>query len=322
MTSEEIKTVFAEIFTASGRDEEIKTFLKLLSEKGAGVEELLGATLYLREHGETLSCRSKQLVDTCGTGGDKKNTFNFSTAVAFVLAGCGCRVAKHGNRAVSSQSGSADVLSELNININADKKLIMRCIDEVGIGFLFAPNFYPLMKKLSPIRRSLPHGTIFNLLGPLLNPARASNQLIGVTDNKFAPKMAEVLKKLGTEQAVFVHAHDGMDEVSLTGLNNITTLIAGEIRQFVFDPRESGYAYCQEVELKGGRPSENAARLRRCLKGHSQPLDHVVHINAAWGLVAAGKASSFMEGLILAQQSISSGAAYRKLEELAKICPR
>jgi anthranilate phosphoribosyltransferase len=318
LTADEITSVFAEIFTEKCSEQEIADFLVALYKKGESKDEILGAVRYLRSQGTRASCQSTDMIDCCGTGGDQKNTFNISTTVAFVLAGGGCHVAKHGNRAVSSNSGSADILSALGINILASKEVMADCIDEIGIGFLFAPQFYPLMKVVGPIRKKLGHRSIFNILGPLLNPAGAKKQLIGVFDGKLTRLFTEVLQELGSEKAVIVHSEDGLDEFSLTSNNQVSQLKEGAIQDFIFDPTESGYPYCELSDLSGDTPEKNAERLRQCLKGHSLPLDHTVHINAAWGFVAAGKADSFMDGLLLAQESISSGRAYQKLEELIK----
>lgn len=316
LTAEQTESCFAEIFTDQVPDDQIKDFLVALYKKGETHQEVLGAVRYLRSHGEDAHCKSKDLIDCCGTGGDQKGTFNVSTAVSFVLAGAGLKVAKHGNRAASSKSGAADILEALGINILASSKVMARCIDEVGIGFLFAPNYYPLMKKVGPIRKELGHRSIFNILGPLLNPAGAKVQLIGVFESRLTRLMAEVLKSLGSESAVIVHGQDGMDEFTLTTNNTVSRLQQGEIQDFEFDPRQSGYAYCRSEDLMGTTPQENAERLKICLKGHSEPVDHVVHINAAWGLMAAGQAEHFMDALLMAQDSVSSGRAYQKLEQL------
>lgn len=312
----DIEEVFDEIFTSKASDKDIRAFLVALYEKGESYGEILGAVRYLRSVGESIRCHTQDLVDCCGTGGDKKNTFNISTATAFVLAGAGCHVAKHGNVAISSRSGSADILRALGVNIQAPQEVMRACIDEIGIGFLFAPNYYPLLKRVGPVRKSIPHRTIFNLLGPLLNPAHANRQLIGVFDGKYTHTIAKVLKELGSKSVVVVHAQNGMDEFSLTSNNTVSQLKDGSITDFVFDPRQSGYAYCRDEDLLGGTAEENAARLKKCLKGHSEPLDHTVHINAAWGLIAAGRAEGFMDALIQAQESISSGGAYEKLQAL------
>ncbi len=314
--TDEIYSTFDAIFTGSMSPDQTRDFLVRLYHRGETTEEILGAVTYLRDHGISIKSKHPDLIDCCGTGGDLKGTFNVSTAVAFVLAGGGCHVAKHGNRAVSSKSGSADILSALAVNIALSPEDATRCLDEIGISFLMAPTYYPLLKTVADVRKSIPHRTIFNLLGPLLNPAKAKHQLIGVFDKKFMQPMTEVLKATGSKYAVIVHADNGMDELSLSCNNRLVILKEGMIIESFFDPRESGYAYCHDADLNGGTPEENAARLKKCLKGHSEPLDHTVHINAAWGFMAAGKAKNFMDGLLMAQDSISSGRAYQKLEAL------
>jgi anthranilate phosphoribosyltransferase len=317
--SNNIEDVFHDIFSEQLSPEEIRAYLIDLHKKGESAEDIEGAVRFLRKNGEQAICHQTDLIDCCGTGGDQKNTFNISTAVGFVLAGAGCHVAKHGNVAISSQSGSADVLKALGINLAATKEVMINAIDDVGIGFLYAPAFYPLLKKVAQIRKSIPHRTIFNLLGPMLNPARAKKQVIGVFDKKYTSIMRDVLAALGSESVAIVSAADGTDEFSLCCDNIVSRWHENEKTDFIFDPRQAGYPYCQQEDLKGGTAEENADRLRKCLKGHSEPVDHVVHINAAWGLLVARKTDVFLEAMLMAQDSISSGRAYQKLEELVKI---
>lgn len=316
LTTPEMTGVFRELFSDNADRNEIKSFLIELHRKGESEDEILGAAQFLIENAVSLSTKTRDLVDCCGTGGDQKNSFNISTAVAFILAGAGCHVAKHGNRAMSSTCGSADILKELGVNIDASPESVIRCLEKTGIGFLFAPLYQPLLKKMAPIRQEIPHRTVFNLLGPLINPLRVKKQLVGVFDVKSVKAVASVLKKLGVDSAVVVSSQDGFDEFSLTGMNHVAWLKEGQIESFDFDPRDSGYAFCVASDLRGGSAKENAQRLKKTLKGHSEPLDHMVHINAAWALVAAGKANHFMDGLLLAQEAISSGRAYEKLEAL------
>ena len=313
---DEIEAVFGDIFFNDHDDVLIHDFLVALFQKGESLDEIFGAAKFLKKNGRSVECRSVDLLDCCGTGGDGKGTFNISTAVAFVLAGGGVKVAKHGNRAVSSKSGSADVLEKLGIRINLTAEQSADCVDETGIGFFFAPTHYPFLRKVAPIRQGIPHRTIFNLLGPLINPAGATRQLLGVADPRFVPIHCEVLRRLGSSSAVVVSSEDGLDEFTLTAKSRLARLHNGKITEAIFDPwKETGYPPCDLSALAGGTAEENALRLKKCLKGHSQPLDHVVHINAAWGFVVAGLAGSFMDGLILAQESISSGKAYGKLSQ-------
>lgn len=318
LSIQETEDVFSSIFHHDVSDDQIREFLVLLYQKGETYDEIMGAVRFLRKNGLSLD-GGEDLLDCCGTGGDQKGTLNISTAVAFVLAGGGVKVAKHGNRAVSSLSGSADVLKELGVNINMSVETTLACLKNTGITFLWAPQYYPILKKVGEVRKSIPHRTIFNLLGPLLNPMKATRQLLGVFDKTFVPILARVLKDNGSQAAVVVSSEDGLDEFSLTAKAYTARLQSGEVSEFLFDPwKESGYQRATILDLKGGTPVENALRLRRSLKGHSEPVDHVIHINAAWGFIIAGKAESFMDGLILAQDSVSSGKAYRKLEEFVE----
>lgn len=317
LTAQQMEACFQKIFLSDVPDHEIREFLVALYEKGETVDEIFGAASFLKQHAKLVRPQSQNLFDCCGTGGDAKGMFNVSTAAAFVLAGGGVKVAKHGNRAVSSKSGSADVLEALGISINLTGEQSAHCVDTVGIGFFFAPTHYPFLRRVGAIRKSIPHRTIFNLLGPLLNPAGATRQLLGVADPSFVAVHAEVLQRLGAESAIVVSSEDGADEFTLTAKARMAVLSGGQITESIFDPWEpTGYAQCTQADLMGGDAAQNALRLKLCLKGHSQPIDHVVHINAAWGFVAAGLAADFMEGLLLAQQSVSSGRAYQKLEEL------
>lgn len=320
LTAEEMGAVFAEIFLSDPDASDIKNFLVALHQRGENADEVFGATKFLQDHGQNVTTKSTGLFDCCGTGGDGKNTFNVSTAVAFVLAGGGVKVAKHGNRAVSSSSGSADVFEKLGVNINLKGEESARCVDELGIGFFFAPTHYPFLRKVAMIRKSIPHRTIFNLLGPLINPAGATHQLLGVADPRFVPIHAAVLKRLGSKAAIVVSSEDGLDEFTLSAKSRLAKLADGKISGEIFDPwKETGYPRCHLPALQGHGPAKNALRLKKCLKGHSEAIDHVVHINAAWGFVVAGKAKGFMEGLLLAQESVSSGRAYEKLEELREL---
>jgi anthranilate phosphoribosyltransferase len=318
LSADESFAAFAFLFEANPGEEAIRRFLGSLHQKGETAEELLGAVKYLRSQAISVTAKSPDLVDCCGTGGDHKNTFNISTAVSFVLAGAGCTVAKHGNRAITSTSGSADVLSALGVSLTLSPEQLGQCLDKVGIAFLFAPNHYPLLKSVASIRKSLPHRTIFNLLGPLLNPAGAKKQLIGLYDKTWCRPICEVLKALGSESVITVNSDDGSDEFTLTGQNHYARLNEQRIEEGIFDSTSTGYPICQAKALAGGTPEENAHRLRLVLKGHSLPLDHAVHLNAAWGLIAAQKVTNVLDGLLMAQDAISSGRAYQKLEALVE----
>lgn len=315
----EMRAALEFILTEQASQDDIVEFLTLLRDKGESASEIKGALKLMREKCHRLPLKSSPLFDTCGTGGDGKNTFNISTAVAFVLAGGGINIAKHGNRAVSSKSGSADVLKALGVNIEADANKVAHCIDEIGIGFLFAPHYHPAMKIVGPARQKIGTRTIFNLLGPMLNPAQPDFQIMGVYDQKLLPIITQVLKDTGSKAVAVVHGSDGMDEITLTGKTYISLYKDNHVDLFEFDPQEVGYDYCSPKDLEGGNAEENAKRLRRLLKGHSEAIDHCVHLNAALGFMVAGKTSDFKEGLLMAQESISSGRAYQKLEALIEI---
>jgi len=297
-------------------EKELTRFLLALRNKGETSEEIWGLVNTLKKVALPFEFGG-DLLDTCGTGGDLKNTFNISTAVAFVLAGCDIKVAKHGNRAVSSRSGSADVLKALGVNVEASVETSKHCLEKVGIAFLWAPLYHPALKKVAAVRQKIGK-TVFNIIGPLLNPAGAKKQVIGVFDEKLLDLLPPVLKKMGTTKAAVVHGSDGMDELTLTGPSYISWYEGGEVKREIFDPRSVGYDYCRHQDLEGGDAEQNAKRLRRVLKGHSEAIDHCVHLNAALAVMVAGQAGDFKEALLKVQESISSGKAYQKLEELVR----
>ncbi|MBI2339002.1 MAG: anthranilate phosphoribosyltransferase [Deltaproteobacteria bacterium] len=319
LTVAEMESALDAILAGGVSETDIVLFLVLLRDKGESAAEIKGAVTVLRQRAQKLHLKSKEIIDTCGTGGDRKNTFNISTASAFIVAGAGVPVAKHGNRAVSSSSGSADVLKKLGVNIEAPPAVVVRCVDEIGIGFLFAPVYHPVLKAVAAARQKVGTKTIFNIVGPLMNPAGARKQMIGVYDPLLLPVIASVLKDLGSESLAVVHGDDGLDEVTLTTKTQICFLKEGKIFNKAFDPRSVGYPFCRPEALRGGTAEENAHRLRKMLSGHSQAVDHCVHLNAALALMVAGKAADFREGLLLAQESISSGRAYEKLEALVEM---
>ncbi len=315
----QMETALEEILSGRVEEKEVVSWLNLLRDKGEKAEEIKGAVVALRKRAVLLSCKTREVLDTCGTGGDQKNTFNISTAVAFVVAGAGVAVAKHGNRAVSSQSGSADVLRACGVKVDASPEVVASCVDQIGIGFLFAPLYHATLKAVSAARQKIKTKTIFNILGPLLNPAGAPRQMIGVYDAKLLLLMGTVLKELGTKKALLVHGHDGLDEVTLTSKSSLLWVQEGKMREEIFDPTILGYPFCRPEELTGGTAEENAKRLKKTLKGHSQAVDHCVHINAAFALLVADRAKDIKEALLMAQESISSGRAYEKLERLVEM---
>ena len=319
LTVAEMESALDAILSGGVSQTDIILFLTLLRDKGESPEEIKGAVTALRQRAQKLGQKAKEVIDTCGTGGDRKNTFNISTTAAFVVAGAGVAVAKHGNRAVSSASGSADVLKKLGVNIDAPPAVVARCVDEIGIGFLFAPVYHPTLKAVQDARQKIGTKTIFNIVGPLINPAGARKQVIGVYDPRLVSVIASVLKDLGSESLAVVHGDDGLDELTLTSTTKICFLKKGRIFNEIFDPRSVGYPFCRPEDLRGGTAGENALRLRKMLKGHSQAVDHCVHLNAALALIVAGQADDFKEGLLLAQESVSSGKAFEKLEALIEL---
>jgi anthranilate phosphoribosyltransferase len=270
----------------------------------------------MRRNALAIQSHHPLVVDTCGTGGDGRGTFNISTAAALVVAGAGLPVAKHGNRSVSSMCGSADVLGELGVRLDLPHEKVAACLDEVGIGFLFAPSFHPAMKHAIGPRREMGVRTVFNILGPLTNPAGAQVQVLGVYDGALTEMMAQVLNALGSRGAFVVHGADGLDELSTTGPNRVTRLEDGRVRTYSLDPRDLGLPRATLDDLKGGDARENAALIRDVLDGETGPRRDVVLLNAAACLVAGKAANDLPQGLALAAASIDSGAARAKLASL------
>ena len=307
------------IMTGDATQSQIAGFLVGLRMKGETIDEIAGCARAMRRNARPVVTHQEVLVDTCGTGGDGARTFNISTTTAFVVAGAGVPVAKHGNRAVSSQCGSADVLQELGVRIDLTPEQVGACIDEIGIGFLFAPTFHPAMKHAIGPRRELGLRTIFNILGPLTNPAGAGRQVMGVYDRSLTEPLAEVLNHLGSQGAFVVHGPHGLDELTTTGCNWISQLAGGQVKTYELDPITVKLVPADPADLTGGSPRENAAITRAILSG--QPASHgarrdAVLLNAAAALVAAERAADLRDGLQQAGQSIDSGAALAKLEQL------
>ncbi len=315
----EMISVMEQIMEGKVGDSHMGAFLTALRMKGESVSEIVGAARVMRKKAESLNVASGNIVDTCGTGGDGGNTFNISTASAFVVAGAGLTVAKHGNRAVSSRSGSADVLKCLGVNIEADKTVVEKCLEQVGIGFLFAPLMHGAMKHAVGIRKELGFRTIFNLLGPLTNPAHAHAQVIGVFDRKWVVPIAEVLKDLGCRHAFVVHGDDGLDEITLMDETRVCELSNNSIREYSIRPEDFGMSRCSPDQVQGGAPEENAAILRNLFQGDVGPKMDIVLLNAAAAICAGGKADSLQEGVETARQSILSGVARQKLDDLIRV---
>ena len=329
LTREEARAVMTEVFSGSATDAQIAALLVALHMKGETVEEIVGFAEAMRAAAEPLPLHQDStldvsttgrdaLVDTCGTGGDARGTFNISTATAFVVAGAGVRVAKHGNRSLSSKCGSADVMEALGVKISLPTSVLGACLEEVGIVFLFAPAMHTAMKYVQPARRELRLRTIFNLLGPLTNPARASAQVVGVYSLDLVEKVAEVLSMLGAHRALVVHGLDGLDEITITGPTRIAEVRDGNVRTYEVTPEEFGIKRAQFEDISGGDAEANAAIIREILAGKKSPRRDVVLLNASAALVAAGRAEHLGEALPLAAQSIDSGAAAAKLDALVR----
>ena len=293
-------------------------FLMALRVRGETVEEITGGARALRARMVPATAPANA-IDTCGTGGDASGTYNISTAVAFVLAGGGVPVAKHGNRSVSSKSGSSDVLAALGVNLDAPLEATERAIKEAGIGFLFAPRHHGAMRHVAPVRQSLRLRTLFNLLGPLANPASVKNQVLGVFSDQWLMPLAQVLRELGTESAWVVHGADGLDELSTTGENKVVVLKDGIITEMKFGPEEIGLPLAKLSDLVGGDAEHNAAAMVRLLDGEQSAYRDIVLLNAAAGFVAAGQSTGLKEGLHRAKSALDAGKAKQALDNLVRI---
>ena len=318
LSREEAVTTMTEIMSGDATPAQIACFITALRLKGETVDEITGCASAMREKVTRIEAKADLLVDTCGTGGDGAHTFNISTTAALVAAGAGLHIAKHGNRSVSSRSGSADVLKALGVNIEADAATVARCVDEVGIGFLFAPMLHPAMKYAIGPRREIGIRTIFNILGPLTNPAGAQVQVLGVYDAGLTGTLANVLKNLGSQHVFVVHGSDGLDEITITGKTYVSELVDGQVRSFVIDPEDFGISKADMSGLVGGTAEENAQMTLDILRGEEGPRRDIVLLNSAAAIVAGGKAANLIEGIQVAAESIDSGKAMEKLELLKK----
>jgi anthranilate phosphoribosyltransferase len=333
LTREEARGVMSEILRGEATDAQIAGLLVALHMKGETVEEIVGfaqamrdaATPLKNEDGEALDVSSTErdaLVDTCGTGGDTSGTFNISTATALTIAGAGVRVAKHGNRSISSRCGSADVMEALGVDINLPPSRLGACLQETGIAFLFAPAMHSAMKYVQPARRELRLRTVFNLLGPLTNPANASAQVVGVYSAELVEKLAEALSELGLRRALVVYGRDGLDEITITGPSKIAEVRNGTVRVYEVTPEEFGLKRAPIEEIAGGDAQQNAAIIRAVLDGERSARRDVVLLNAAAALVAAGHADRIGEAVPLAAYAIDCGHARQRLELLVEFTNR
>lgn len=318
LTSAQMRQAMEEIFSGTTGTADIVVFLTSLSKKGETVEELTAAVEVMLKYVDAIVVDKPNILDTCGTGGDKKGTFNISTLSAFVASGAGVTVAKHGNRSVSSICGSADILEALGVNINMDKNKIKICLEEIGIAFLFAPNLHPLMKHVMPARIQIASKTMFNILGPLINPARATNQLIGVYSKEWTNPLAHVLHNLGTVHVLVVHGADGLDEVTTTDKTFISEANSGRFSDYQIIPEDLGFPRARLEDLRGGSITENTRIVMDVLGGKKGCQRDIVLFNSGCAIYAANKAESIKEGINLAGESIDSGRAKDKLELLKR----
>lgn len=327
LTEQEAVGVMNEIMNGEATPAQISSFITALRMKGETVEEITGCAKVMREKATTIKVKKDDLIDieeetildTCGTGGDKTNTFNISTTVAFVVAGAGIKVAKHGNRSVSSQCGSADILEALGVNLNVTPQVVEQCINEIGIGFLYAPLLHGAMKHAIGPRREIGIRTIFNILGPLTNPAQATAQVLGVYSSDLTEKIASVLGNMGTKRAMVVHGMDGLDEISTVGETKISEFKDGKVNTYYIKPEDFGIKRAKLEDINGGNVNENVLIIMDILNGKSGAGRDIVLLNAAAAFVVAGKAETISKGIPIAAESIDSGAALDKLEKLKEL---
>ena len=317
LSMDQAESAMTEIMNGEVTPAQFGAFVTALRIKGETSEEIAGMAKVMRAKAIPVHTDGV-VVDTCGTGGDNASTFNISTAAAFVVAGAGLKVAKHGNRAASSQCGSADVLEALGVKIDMSAQQVEKCLKEVGIGFMFAPSFHPAMKYAGAPRREIGIRTVFNILGPLTNPANAQAQVLGVAESSLTEKMAVVLRTLGCHHALVVHGEDGLDEITITGKTQVRELEGDRIKMYSVSPEDFGFSRTSLESIKGSTPSENAALVRRILSGAPGPQRDVVLMNAAAAIVAGDKARNLQEGANLAAEAIDSGRALERLDQLMK----
>jgi len=319
LTRGEAAAAMTEIMDGAATPAQVASLITALRMKGETVDEITAFASVMREKSVKVNASRRPLVDTCGTGGDKLRTFNISTAVAFVAAGAGAAVAKHGNRAMSSKCGSADVLEALGVNIAMVPDQVAECIDSIGVGFMFAPAMHPAMKHAVGPRREIGVRTVFNILGPMTNPAGAQTQLIGVFAPEFVEPMASVLSNLGAERAIVAHGVDGLDELSTLGQTKVSEVRNGAVSSYVLEPSDLGLARATADQIAAGEtPEDNARLLTQVLQGEIGPRRDIVCLNASAVLTVAGRAEDLRDGVLLAGRSIDSGAALQALEGLRR----
>ena len=316
LTDAEIQDVMQIIMSGQATQEEMADFLLALRAKGPTIDEITGAARIMNKFALGIKTKHENILDTCGTGGDKRNTFNISTVTALVVAGAGVVVAKHGNRSVSSKCGSADILEAFGVNLNLSEEQLGKCLDEVGLAFLFAQKLHPAMKNLATVRKELGVETIFNILGPLTNPAKATHQMMGVYSRELVEPLAHVLKNLGLKKALVVHGNDGLDEITTTSKTFISEFNGEEIISYDISPEEVGLNLARIEDLQGGDLKKNVEIVEEILGGEVGPKRDIVIFNAAYAFYIVDKVKNISEGICLAQESIDSGKAKAKLEEL------
>ncbi|MCC7201959.1 MAG: anthranilate phosphoribosyltransferase [Nitrospirae bacterium] len=319
LTEAESEAVMEEIMTGQATPAQVASYLTALRMKGETVEEITGAAIVMRNKAARIRVNDPDAIDTCGTGGDRLHTFNISTTAAFIVAGAGVTVAKHGNRSVSSMCGSADVLRALGVNIDIKPEKVERCINEAGIGFLFAPLYHPAMKHAVVPRQEIGIRTMFNILGPLTNPAGAARQVVGVYSPHLTEILARVLLNIGAKHCLVVHGSDGLDEITITGETAVSEGRGGEVRTYTIRPSDFGMRAASIEDIRGGSPEENARIVLQILEGEKGPKRDVVLLNAAAGILVSGRAADFSHAIIEAEKSIVAGAALAKLESLKRM---
>lgn len=319
LSADEMRSVMQQIMTGGATPIQIGGFLAGMRTKGETVGEITAAARVMRELATRMEVSKDHLVDTCGTGGDGSQSFNVSTACAFVVAAAGGRVAKHGNRSMSSKSGSADVLEALGVNLDIPPQRVAACIEQINIGFLYAPSYHRAARYAAAPRRELGTRTLFNLLGPLTNPANAPHQLLGVFASRWVEPLAEVLQALGSKHVLVVHAQDGLDELSIAAPSLMAELRDGQVRSFTFYPEDVGIARRSLDAIRVDGPAESAAMIREVFAGSQGPAADIVALNSGAALYAADVASTLIEGVELARQVLADGSAASKVEALVKI---
>ena len=318
LSEQQMSQMILEIFSGNITDSQIGAFIGALSTKGETFEELTGAAKAMRKKAKRVQVNSSVVLDTCGTGGDGTNTFNISTITALVVSGCGITVAKHGNRSVSSQCGSADLLEALGVNLNLHPEIVEECIRDIGIGFLFAPLYHGAMKFAAIARKEVGIRSVFNMLGPLTNPAGANCQLLGVYAPELTEMFAQALKAMGKNRAFVVHGHDGLDEISICAPTRISELNDGIIKTYDLSPEQFFNHTANMNDLAGGSPADNAEITSSILNGEKGSKRDIVLLNAGAALVVAGKAADLKEGIHMAGKTIDSGVAANKLQQLIR----